>query len=211
MMNFEPPLTDGYLKKLIRDLGAERKAVRRDAYVTLMASYNKKVVRRLISALGNKNERIRGSAAHILGRREDKEAEKPLIEALKDEKNTVKLEVCVALGNVGGPDAVRPLIELTKGEDKRLAKEAEKSIEKIRKRRNNEMEQMKLECQRFMARKRKDHETFLNSAEEILMRMSEIRGGKTRKIRAAEKRLKELRGFSNKRRDQAHGPRKLKN
>lgn len=76
---------------------------------------------------------VRKNAARFLGDLQDRIAVPTLIRALEDPDTDVRQQVIRSLGLLGDPSAINPLFEVSaKEQGSQLAREAQRSIERIR-------------------------------------------------------------------------------
>lgn len=189
-------MTDAYVKKLIRDLGAERPAVRREARIALALHTGKRVTNEMLDNLNTKNDKRRLLIVHILGNKDDERIEPALIEALQMEKEqNIRHEICNSLGSTGKTkETIDALSKLTTNGDKSLMIKAKACIGKIRKRMN-----VALDRTDSPHRKKVD----LITMGEIKSTKEELQVGNRRFMESTGELLEKMREFSNRKRKSA--------
>ncbi len=174
---YQLPMTDAFLNRLVRDLGADRKATRMDACTTLIQYPEKNVVRRLVKELGNSNSNVRGNAAFILGRIGDSLAEKDLIALLKDDNVGGRINACMALGDVGGMESAGILMEFVN--DRVLGKHAKEAMDNIWERQKAKRGKINDSKARILAMSKesiiRERGEFMQKVDELIDRMRQLR------------------------------------
>jgi|GEM_PF-4807497 len=174
---YQMPMTEVFLNRLIKDLGADRKATRMDACLTLLNYQDKKVIERLVKELKNSDSGIRGNAAYILGRMGSTLAEKDLLALLGDKDLGVRMNACIALGDAGGIESARALTRLL--DDRVLGRHAKQSLDSIWEKQKESRGKINDSKARILAMSKesivRDRNEFMQKADELLGRMRRLR------------------------------------
>jgi HEAT repeat protein len=98
------------VEELVRDLGADKPLVRRDAAEQLGKAQDVRGVEPLLAALRDEDEGVRREATKALGEIGDPRTAKPLGEMLNDADEFVRVNALEALERIGSDEAVNLII-----------------------------------------------------------------------------------------------------
>ena len=98
------------IEELIRDLGAEKPLVRRDAAAELGRAKDARGMEPLLKALQDEDEGVRREATKALGEIGNPRAVRPLGEMLEDTDEFVRVNALGALERIGGAEVVDSII-----------------------------------------------------------------------------------------------------